>query len=96
MANSRSTRGLVGWLVRERPPRRIALLAAIGLGDWTALDLAIVGVVGVAVCVAAHQIALAIALGVAALGTARSDRRAVDLVLAIWDGILIASLDGLE
>lgn len=92
VAQSRSV-----WDPRSVPRIRTdtgLLLAAIGLGDGTALDLAIVGVVGVAVRVAAHQIALTVGLGIATLGTGRTDRRTVNLVFAIWGGMLITSLGG--
>jgi hypothetical protein len=84
----------VSRLATDRPALRVSVLAAVGLGAATGLDLALVGVVQIPPRIIFHRLALATALGIVAVGTARSDRRVVAVGLTAWVTALAAPLVG--
>jgi hypothetical protein len=84
----------VAGLGRGRHPSRTALVAAAGLGLGVVADLGVVGVSTVPVRLALHRVALTAALGLFALGVARTDRRTTWLGAAAWLVTLSAPLVG--
>jgi hypothetical protein len=79
---------------RERPPPRVVLLTAAGLALGVLLDFGAVGVSTVPGRLVLHRVALTAALGLFALGVARTDRRTATLGVVAWLGTLAAPLVG--
>ena len=82
-------------VARGRPPQRMALLAAVGLGAAFVLDLGSVGVSVVPIRLVLHRTALVGILGLVALGVASEDARVSRAGIALWILLLAATLLGM-